>query len=581
MFYEYDKIENHLKCPICVQKYVSPRILPCGKSICLNCIENISLLNVVKHTDSIDDAEEIRTIVIEKCPFCDKQHATSNETGFILNEFILQANEIKPEKVYRCQSYEILDNLITNLSTDLNELISKLQYPEIKIREHCDKIRNQIDLATETLLEKIAKFREKFIDEINLYEKDCSNSNNNHLDTKSRDFFQKIIKENEIKLNRFKSYVNRARIEEESVKNLINEAKLQEYKLKNQLKLINGKLFGKKMPHFEELASISKLVESSIIGRLNYESLVILNDLLDIEKIAQPKIEKQIEHTNNIDRALPLISNNNNNNTTLLDKDDKYLISCGNNLKIINDSHTLVEISFDYPPEFFATNERNAIFVQHFRNTWKNNRKEKAHTQTLSVYDYNLNLNYEYGSDYNILACVCDSQNIFVQTTSKYAINIYNWYLEKLTTIGQDQHADRAFYFKDFLLKLVKEDRVYMKKMKADESADFWIRVISLHSGELLNEYQLNSYHDHFFIDALSRTIVIDDIFSKISIFDKPTSSSSSSSTPNGSNQQAHLLYENKNLDFSNTNGLSTTLDGKVFFIKNKKKIQFYSFCCN
>lgn len=566
MFYEFDKIQSHLRCPVCCEKYISPRILPCGKSVCQNCIENISRLNIIKYTDS---NQEMRSIVIEKCPFCDKTHSTSEETGFIVNEFILKASELKPEKVFRCPSYDLLDGLLTNVSSDLNEIVSKLEYPEIKIREHCDKLRNQIDLATETLLEKISKFREKFIDEINAYEQNCFKNNYFSLDLKTKDTFKKLVKENEVKLNKIKNYVNKPKIDEELVKNLIQEAKLQEYKLKNQLKIINGKLFGKKIPHFEEVPLI-KQVESSIIGRLNYESLIILNDMLDIEKVAQPKIEKVIEHPNNVDRALPLISSTNNSNYSSESNDDKFLISCGSSMKIINDCHTLVEITFDYPPEFFGTNDKDAIFVQHFRNTWKNNRKEKSHTQTLSVYDYNLNLNYEYGSDFSILACACDSQNIFVQTTSKNSINVYNWQLEKLITIGQDTHADRPFYFKDYLLKLVKEDRIYMKKMKADDDGDFWIKVISLTTGELLNEYYLNSYHDYFFIDALSRTVVIDDIFSNIKIYDKPNSTVS---------DQPLLLYENKNLDLANTNGIQLTLDGKFFFIKNKRKIQFCSFC--
>ena len=106
--------------------------------------------------------------------------------------------------------------------------------------------------------------------------------------------------------------------------------------------------------------------------------------------------------------------------------------------------------------------------------------------------------------------------------------------------------------------------------MKADDDGDFWIRVVSLTTGELLNEYNLNSYHDYFFIDALSRTIVIDDIFSNIKIYDKPNL--------NGSNQPM-LLFENKNLDLANTTGLQLTLDGKFFYIKNKKKIHYVSFC--
>ena len=138
--------------------------------------------------------------MIEKCPFCEKQHIASDDAGFILNEFILKASELKPEKVYRCPSYDMLDSLVTNLNNDLNELTSKIEYPDIKIREHCDKIRNQIDLATETLLEKISKFREKFIDEINRYEQDCFRNNHNYLDTKTKEAFLKLVKENETKL---------------------------------------------------------------------------------------------------------------------------------------------------------------------------------------------------------------------------------------------------------------------------------------------------------------------------------------------------------------------------------------------
>ena len=79
----------------------------------------------------------------------------SEETGFILNEFILKAADLKPEKVYRCPSYDMLDSLVTALNSDLTELTSKIEYPDIKIREHCDKIRNQIDLATETLVNEM------------------------------------------------------------------------------------------------------------------------------------------------------------------------------------------------------------------------------------------------------------------------------------------------------------------------------------------------------------------------------------------------------------------------------------------
>ncbi len=115
------------------------------------------------------------------------------------------------------------------------------------------------------------------------------------------------------------------------------------------------------------------------------------------------------------------------------------------------------------------------IYVQHYRNTWRNSRKEKASNHTLSVYDYNLNLNYECAVEYNIISSTHNDSNIFLQISLKNSIYIYNWMLEKLITIGQDTYSDRPFYFRNFQLKLVKNDRIYMKKMKADDDGVFWV----------------------------------------------------------------------------------------------------------
>jgi len=87
-----------------------------------------------------------------------------------------------------------------------------------------------------------------------------------------------------------------------------------------------------------------------------------------------------------------------------------------------------------------------------------------------------------------------------------------------------------------------------------------------LTNGEVLNEFYLNSYHDQFFVDALSRTIVIDEVFSNLKIYDKP----------NGTSNQVELIMENS-LDLANSHGVRVTMDGKLFFVKNKKNIQYYS----
>ena len=157
-------------------------------------------------------------------------------------------------------------------------------------------------------------------------------------------------------ISKFNSYVNKPRIEEEEIKNLIQNAKIHEYKLKNQIKLVDGKIFGHQKPQFEQ---INKFVDPSLIGHLIYENLIVANDLIDIDKIVKPKVEKQVEHFN-VDMALPLISFDSVKeeclNHSLFEQEDKLLILSGYYLKIINECHTLVEITFDYPPDYVGVN---------------------------------------------------------------------------------------------------------------------------------------------------------------------------------------------------------------------------------
>ena len=85
----------------------------------------------------------------------------------------------------------------------------------------------------------------------------------------------------------------------------------------------------------------------------------MLDDLIDIDKIVKPQVEKVIEHSN-VDMALPLVSfvspAEGSDTTTTSLNDEKYLILSGHYLKIINEFHTLVEINFDHQPEYVGVN---------------------------------------------------------------------------------------------------------------------------------------------------------------------------------------------------------------------------------
>ena len=448
-----------------------------------------------------------------------------------------------------CESYEKFDCLLTEIEKDLKEIQSRLNYPEEKIRIHCDQIRNQVDLKTEMLMEKLNSYRDKILNELAIYEKNCT-ENLNYIENKEN--FFKQLNENTLKLENYYRYLNNSRIDEENIKNMMDQAKQQEYKLKNHIQVLNALIFGKSFISYEEP---SKILDHNFLGRLNYEDLSQMNDITDIDRISNLQIEKTLRYQDKIiDFALAI--------------QDRFLIVIGQILKMIDDqSNDIVEIRFDSTPDFVSHNLKDSILVQHRRYLWRNERREINQSFTLSVYDFNLNLKEEIMIDNKILNCVTNENFIFVQCEKSNEVSVYTWDLIKIKTIGQVLYADRNFFFKDFILEAVKCDKMYCRKKTADEEGDIWVRVISLSSGELLHEFYLNCRFEIFFIDALSRTIVVDPIFSVLRIYEKP----------NNKSNQAELLLE-KQIDVKNCSGFKMTLDGKFFFIRDKKLIQYYQF---
>jgi hypothetical protein len=546
MFYEVEKIDSFLNCPRCSKRFVMPRILPCGKTLCQCCIDELCDLTRAETNSNAHKAACIN------CPCCRKSHTVPADEGcFILNEFIVKTLEIKPEKVYRCASFEKFDSLLGKIEKDICEVEVKISNPEAKIREHCEKIRNQIDLNTEIIIEKISNYRDQLFNEVNNYEQVCI-SNLKPIDRKDRVF--KILRENDAQLKNFLAYINHSRIDEDQVKKMMVDAKIQEYQLKNYLKRINNKLFGDSLIVFDDM---QKQFDSSIIGRFSYESLSADADVIDIEKIINSKVERSIEYK--ADKVVPLIN-------------DKYIVSHGNLLKIIDENpHTFVEIRFEFEPEYFSHNSNDSVFVMHHRNAWKNASKSKNQFNTFSVYDFNLNLKSEISPEMSILSCFTTNQYIFLQLEKSSCIQVYNWNLEKVTTIGQTIYIDKPYYFRDYKLRMVKNDRMYLGRVSANEAGNFGIRVVSLSTGQVLQEYCLSSSYENFFIDALSRTIVVDSECSTLKIYDKPQSGSSQA-------EPVELIYESP-LDLANTSACHMTPDGRFFFIKDKQSIQYFSFC--
>jgi DNA-directed RNA polymerase subunit M/transcription elongation factor TFIIS len=92
LFYEKEEIDKELKCPSCLEKFVSPRLLPCGDSICLRCIQ---FIKVQKGNN------------LFKCPACEEVHTISSQ-NLPRNKILEKLLDKEANEVYRNNNVEEL-----------------------------------------------------------------------------------------------------------------------------------------------------------------------------------------------------------------------------------------------------------------------------------------------------------------------------------------------------------------------------------------------------------------------------------------------------------------------------------------
>jgi hypothetical protein len=153
MLHLYQTTSNIDLCLNCKQNIDEPKLLPCGNTICTCCEKEII---------SIDNERF-------ECTICNKTHIKDN------NELPVNQSLKKLIKVRLTSNYQQLvdnvkniDDLVTNLEDNM----------ESKIKSHCENLRYQVDLSTESEIESLNlqieilnKNREEMLDTINRFEK--------------------------------------------------------------------------------------------------------------------------------------------------------------------------------------------------------------------------------------------------------------------------------------------------------------------------------------------------------------------------------------------------------------------------
>jgi hypothetical protein len=234
MYFNEEEISEELQCFKCKERYEDPRVLPCGQSLCHECIL------------------ELRTSANQKiipCVFCLKPHQIPSDEGFTPNVFINKLLAKKPLQIFRGKAIEDFKKLLESINEKTASYFYEKKNQVNTIKEHCSTVRNEIDIATENLIVEVNNLRDNLLDQLRKFETDTTKileEENGEETLKQDESFKKIKKFHETGLEILKKSV----LKEDEI---IEATQLGE----NHLKELDTKLSGvskfmvvNKMPKF-------------------------------------------------------------------------------------------------------------------------------------------------------------------------------------------------------------------------------------------------------------------------------------------------------------------------------------------
>jgi hypothetical protein len=447
MFYQADEIDILLICEVCDEKIVNPRLLPCGRSVCHRCV------------DLLADTDRKRL----KCQNCAKIHEIPGE-GFPKNLTLQKLLEIETKEVSRSNQIEEFKKILKILNGTKQSIESTLECGDATIRDHCDKVRNDMQLAIEQAHAKLDEFHKDFMHEIDNHEKECQ-AKFKTIQQNKEDIEKALNESNEL-LSKSNQLLKQYRIDQTEFPTLFENAQslltnLEQIKDGIQREMFNGSLL-----KFEK----QKSFDSNMIGKIVKQNIE-LYFLENIEKMRELDFLTKIKCTNYFPFLQPFKSNsflflyseNKILNLLCLDKYGKTLFE---KKDLIKNEEIEEFTNFD-----FASSKNNKILYIY---TAEKHSKQKNTFYNLRSFDENFNLLaklklYKKPNYYKV-----NGENIFLLNKNENfcTISMYNSNLEMIQTFGQKDSLLPFFCPSDINSFLVSNKYFIVNEQLIDEDED-------------------------------------------------------------------------------------------------------------
>ena len=262
MFFEESLINSLLICSECERKFVDPRVLPCGKSVCQECVHTLA------NTDT----------GLLKCRSCGKIHEIPHE-GFPANQELAKLVTIEPKEVERSKLATKFKTLANSIHEKAKKLALEFEIIDVKISGMCAQIRNKTQLAIEEAHLKLDSIHSEFMEEIQAYETKCGSNLNAVKQDKAS--LSELLDQSSVFVAESHSLLKKYVLDDKELKKALDDGN----SLLNSLEKASSKLecdiFGETMLTF---AKNQKELGSDLIGQLKWQNreLAFLDNLSNV-----------------------------------------------------------------------------------------------------------------------------------------------------------------------------------------------------------------------------------------------------------------------------------------------------------
>ena len=254
MFYWESSINEHLKCKVCERKYDVPLILPCGRSICQSCQEDVELETNKKSSAALKHF---------KCLICEKDHQMPQD-GLIVNQTVLNLVKIESIEISRGDSVKMVDVNLEILLKSKQELIDKIGRWEEIVNDHFEMQIQDIYNKTESRIKEMNEECEKLVNQLNKTREEYLGKFKDYPKIQSDDL-KKAFEKMDVLNAEWKEMLNKREIKDEDAKMANKETLRLKSILDQQLYSLNVNRFcffeDNKLPLYNNVIGILKLTK--------------------------------------------------------------------------------------------------------------------------------------------------------------------------------------------------------------------------------------------------------------------------------------------------------------------------------